>query len=88
MENEVKFYEPGSQFEKKMSAPEKKPGFGAKLANLIMRISRGRIKTEEQAYYLILAIIAVILIVSIFLLVSAFKGGGPKPLYKEDIMEL
>lgn len=73
MDNEVKFNEwkPPQEWVKGKS----KPGFGEKLANLIIKISRGKIKEERQANYVILVIIVAIFIISFILLSSVFGGS-------------
>ncbi len=70
---------------KRWRSPDQKPGFGSKLANLIMKISGGLIKTEQQANYIILGLIGLVIIISLFLIFSGgsegenYTGTGPFP---------
>lgn len=73
----VKFYE--ARVERASLPPT------PKIIQWAIKYSGGLIKNEKQAQYAVLAIVAVIFIISIFLFASAFKGGA-KPLYEEDIM--
>ncbi len=56
-----------------------------KIIGWTMKISGGLIKNKNQAQYALLGFVVVAIIVSLFLF---FGGGGAKPLYKEDIMNL
>jgi len=85
MENEVKFYESGPKLEKEKIYAEK-PRWSIKFARFLMNYSYNLIKTETQAYYIILAIAGIIIIITFILFFSVFSGPN-KPLYKEDIME-
>lgn len=56
---------------------KKKPGFGNKLANLIIKISGGMIKDERRANYALLALIAIIFIISFVVVFNATSSPAP-----------
>ncbi len=82
----VQFHEEGPQF-KRGEFYGQKPGFGTKLAKLIMRLSGGLIKTEQQANYALLGLVAMAIIVSLFLFFGGGEGNSKSP-SKEEIFRI
>ncbi len=82
----VQFHEEGPQFKRKEFYGQK-PGFGAKLAKLVMQLSGGLIKTEQQAYYVILGFVVLAIIISLVLIFGG-GGGGSKSPPKEEIFRV
>lgn len=56
---------------------KKKLGFGNKLANLIVKFSGGLVKDEKQANYVILALVAIIFIISFVIFLNAASSPAP-----------
>ncbi len=71
------FKKSGGEFSSQQSSSYEPPqnGFGNKLAGLIVRISAGLIKNKKQAFYVILALIGVIFVISIILLLGTGNTG-------------
>lgn len=55
---------------------KKKSGFGNKLANLIIKLSGGKID-EKQANYVIFTLVAIIFIISFVILFNAIGSSAP-----------
>ncbi len=75
------FKKTDSEFSGQQSSLYESPqnGFGDKLADLIVKISAGLIKNRKQAFYVIFALVGVIIVISIILLFSTGStGGAPK----------
>ncbi len=81
MTDEVQFFEGQPKFRRE-EFYEEKPGFGAKLAKLVMRLSGGLIKTENQANWILAGLALIAIIVSLFLF---FGGKEEQSGYPEDI---
>ena len=57
-------------------ANRNKSGFGNKLVNLIIKLSGGKMN-ERQANYVILALVAIIFIISFVILFNAISSPAP-----------
>lgn len=80
--NEVKFdeWKPAREWANRKG----KPGFGEKLASLIIKISGGLIKDERQANYIIVTLILLMIIVSIFIFYSSISSEEKLPEVQEE----
>lgn len=78
-DNGVQFYESGPKLTGDKFYEPQNRGFGSKLAGLIIRYSGGLVKTQQQANYVVLAMAALIFIISIILFSSAFSRPKPSP---------
>ncbi len=51
----------------------------SKIIQWLMKLSRGRIKTEKQATYVLLGLVAVVIIISLYLFFSGSAASSPAP---------